>query len=134
MAEKRGYAVGYIDGAESQAARKQTRLAFQGNKLDLACVTTGAGGTGLTLTAADTVVFLARPWGYVPAVQAEDRAHRRGQDRPVQVIDIVAKNTVESRVLSALREKAANLADLVQDRRIVEGFLGGKRRRDLNER
>jgi SNF2 family DNA or RNA helicase len=127
MAEKKGYAVGYIDGGVKPADRTATRLAFQGNELDLICVTTGAGGAGLNLTAADTVVFLARPWGYVPAVQAEDRAYRRGQDKPVQVIDIVAKNTVESRVLRKLREKAGNLAELVCDRRIVESFLGGGR-------
>ena len=125
MAEKKGYRVGYIDGDVSPADRKETRLAFQANKLDLICVTTGAGGVGLNLTAADTVVFLARPWAYVPAVQAEDRAYRRGQDKPVQVIDIIAKNSVESRVIAKLREKAGALADLVMDRRIVEGFLGG---------
>jgi SNF2 family DNA or RNA helicase len=125
MAEKKGYATGYIDGDVAHADRKETRLAFQANKLDLLCVTTGTGGTGLNLTAADTVVFAARPWGYVPAVQSEDRLWRLGQDKPVQVIDIIAKNTVESRVLSTLRDKAGNLADLVMDRRIVETFLGG---------
>jgi SNF2 family DNA or RNA helicase len=128
MAEKKGYAVGYIDGDVPLAERTEVRLAFQANELDLVCVTTGTGGTGLNLTAADTVVFLARPWGYVPAVQAEDRAYRRGQDKPVQVIDIVAKKSVESRVLARLREKAGNLADLVRDRRIVESFLGGRAR------
>lgn len=125
MAEKAGYAVGYMDGAVSHADRTRVRQAFQARELDLLCATTGTGGTGLNLTAADTVIFLARPWGYVPAVQAEDRAYRPGQDKPVQVIDIVAKDTVESRVRAALREKAANLADLVRDRRIVEDFLGG---------
>ena len=127
MAEKKGYAVGYIDGDVSHADRKETRLAFQGNKLDLLCVTTGTGGTGLNLTAADTGVFLARPWGYVPAVQSEDRMWRLGQDRPVQIIDVIAKDSVESEVLAKLKGKAGNLADLVMDRRIVENFLGGRK-------
>ena len=125
MAEKKGYVTGYIDGDVSHADRKEVRLEFQANKLDLLCVTTGTGGTGLNLTAADTAVFAARPWGYVPAVQSEDRLWRLGQEKPVQVIDIIAKNTVESKVLSRLRDKAGNLADLVMDRRIVESFLGG---------
>jgi SNF2 family DNA or RNA helicase len=125
MAEKRSYAVGYFDGDVSPADRNEVRHAFQANKLDLICVTTGAGGAGLNLTAADTVVFVARPWGYVSAVQAEDRAYRLGQTKPVQVIDIITKNSVESRVLARLREKAGNLAELVADRRIVESFLGG---------
>lgn len=126
MAEKKGYVTGYIDGDVSHADRKEVRLEFQANKLDLLCVTTGTGGTGLNLTAADTAVFAARPWGYVPAVQSEDRLWRLGQDKPVQVIDIIAKNSVESKVIETLRGKAANLADLVMDRRIVESFLGGR--------
>jgi SNF2 family DNA or RNA helicase len=128
MAEKKGYTVGYFDGDVTQKDRTETRLAFQANKLDLLCVTTGAGGVGLNLTAAGDVAFLANPWGYVPRVQSERRAWRQGQDKPVRIYDFVTKNSVESRVAARLREKAANLADLVMDRRIVESFLGGRDR------
>jgi superfamily II DNA or RNA helicase len=64
-----------------------------------------AGGTGLNLTAADHV-FLLDPW-WNPAVeeQAADRAHRIGQDRPVMVYRLVAKDTVEERVLDLQRRK-----------------------------
>ena len=70
-----------------------------------------AGGTGLNLTAADHV-FLLDPW-WNPAVedQAADRAHRIGQDRPVMVYRMVAKDTVEERIL-ALQEKKRALADV----------------------
>lgn len=129
MAEKKGYVTGYIDGSVPVGpARTAVSDAFQCGELDLVCVTTGAGGAGLNLTAADTTVHLAPPWGYVARAQADDRNYRFGQDKPVQVIDILAKNTVEARVIAALREKAGNLADLVMDRRIVETFLGGGRR------
>jgi len=69
-----------------------------------------AGGTGLNLTAADHV-FLLDPW-WNPAVedQAADRAHRIGQDRPVNVYRLVAKDTVEEKIL-ALQEKKRALAD-----------------------
>ncbi len=69
-----------------------------------------AGGTGLNLTAADHV-FLLDPW-WNPAVedQAADRAHRIGQDRPVMVYRMVAKDTVEERVLELQSRKRA-LAD-----------------------
>jgi len=70
-----------------------------------------AGGTGLNLTAADHV-FLLDPW-WNPAVedQAADRAHRIGQERPVMVYRLVAKDTVEERIL-ALQEKKRAIADV----------------------
>jgi superfamily II DNA or RNA helicase len=70
-----------------------------------------AGGTGLNLTAADHV-FLLDPW-WNPAAedQAADRAHRIGQDRPVMVYRLVAKDTVEERIL-ALQERKRALADV----------------------
>jgi superfamily II DNA or RNA helicase len=69
-----------------------------------------AGGTGLNLTAADHV-FLLDPW-WNPAVedQAADRAHRIGQDKPVFVYRLVAKDTVEERIL-ALQEKKRQVAE-----------------------
>lgn len=127
MAERKGYHVGYIVGGMSDKQRTDTRLSFQRNELDLICVSTGAGGTGLTLTAADTMVFLARPWSMVEALQMEDRAHRRGQTKNVQIIDLETRNSVESRVREALKDKMHNLAELVQDRRLIEEFLGGSR-------
>jgi SNF2 family DNA or RNA helicase len=71
-----------------------------------------AGGTGLTLTAADHV-FLLDPW-WNPAVedQAADRAHRIGQERPVIVYRLVAAETVEERIL-ALQERKRSLAEVV---------------------
>jgi len=69
-----------------------------------------AGGTGLNLTAADHV-FLLDPW-WNPAVedQAADRAHRIGQERPVLVHRLVAKGTVEERIL-ALQDKKRAIAE-----------------------
>jgi SNF2 family DNA or RNA helicase len=69
-----------------------------------------AGGTGLNLTAADTV-FLLDPW-WNPAVedQAADRAHRIGQDRPVLVYRLVARDTVEERILD-LQTRKRELAE-----------------------
>jgi len=69
-----------------------------------------AGGTGLNLTAADHV-FLVDPW-WNPAVedQAADRTHRIGQDKPVMVYRMVARDTVEERILE-LQDKKRKLAD-----------------------
>lgn len=126
-AAKAGYKVGYIIGGQNQRERTETVASFQRGELDLICVTTGAGGVGITLTAASTVVFLQRPWSLVESLQAEDRCHRIGSEvhDSIEIIDIVAKATIDTRVRTVLRERAGQLADLVQDPRIVAELLGG---------
>jgi SNF2 family DNA or RNA helicase len=69
-----------------------------------------AGGTGLTLTAADHVVLLDPWWNPAVEDQAADRAHRIGQDKPVFVHRLVAADTVEDRIL-ALQESKRRLAE-----------------------
>ncbi|MHA6626906.1 DEAD/DEAH box helicase [Pseudonocardia sichuanensis] len=130
-----GLRVGYVMGGQTAAERTGYIDAFQRGELDLICVTTGAGGVGLTLTAARTAVFLQRPWSLVEALQSEDRLHRIGAERheSIEVIDIVARKTIDSRVRSILRERAGQLADLVQDPRIVAELLGGAGVRDLRK-
>lgn len=126
-----GYRVGCVMGGQNMTERTAIVAAFQAGQLDLLCVTTGAGGVGLTLTAASTVVFLQRPWSLVEALQAEDRCHRIGSEihSSIEVIDVVAASTIDSRVRSVLRDKAGQLADLLQDQRIVTELLGGSRRK-----
>ena len=69
-----------------------------------------AGGTGLNLTAADHVFVLDPWWNPAAEDQAADRAHRIGQDRPVLVYRLVARDTVEERILELQKRKRA-LAD-----------------------
>ncbi len=69
-----------------------------------------AGGTGLNLTAADHVLLLDPWWNPAVEDQAADRAHRIGQDRPVLVHRLVARDTVEERIL-ALQERKRALAE-----------------------
>lgn len=126
-AAKAGLSVGYVYGKQPMAERTATVAKFQAGQLDLLCATTGAGGVGLTMTAARTVVFLQRPWSIVEALQAEDRCHRIGSERheSIDIIDIVARDTIDSRVRAVLKAKGKQLADLVQDPRIVAELLGG---------
>jgi SNF2 family DNA or RNA helicase len=126
-AEKAGYRVGYIKGGQTSKQRTATRIAFQDGKLDMLCANTQAGGVGLTLHRAHTSVFLERSYAFWREDQAEDRTHRAGQTEQVHIIDIVAINTIESRVRETLKGKAGQLADLVRDPRIVRSFLGGQK-------
>jgi SNF2 family DNA or RNA helicase len=134
-AAKAGYRVGYVIGGQSMADRTDTVAKFQQGELDLICATTGAGGVGITLTAASTVVFLQRPWSLVESLQAEDRCHRIGSEihECIEIVDVVAANTIDTRVRAVLREKAGQLADLVQDPRIVAELLGGASIRQLRK-
>lgn len=124
--EKAGYRVGYVVGGQSQGERTAARNAFQAGELDVICATTGAGGTGITLSRAGTLVFLQRPWALVESIQAEDRGEGdMNATRGTEVIDIVARNTIDTRVRAVLRERGGALADFVQDPRIAAELLGG---------
>jgi superfamily II DNA or RNA helicase len=68
-------------------------------------LSTDAGGTGLNLQAADTVVNLEVPWNPAVLAQRVARVHRMGQHRPVQVIHLVTRGTIEERVLKTLDAK-----------------------------
>ena len=135
-AKKAGYRVGYVMGGQTAAERTEMVNAFQLGELDLICVTTGAGGVGLTLTAARTAVFLQRPYSLVEAMQSEDRLHRIGAEvhESIEIIDVVARKTIDSRVRTILKERAGQLSDLVQDARIVAELLGGAGVRDLRKK
>jgi superfamily II DNA or RNA helicase len=108
--EAAGIAFTRLDG--STRDRGEVVAKFQAdNGPPVMLVSLKAGGTGLNLTAADHV-FLLDPW-WNPAVedQAADRTHRIGQDRPVIVYRLVAKDTVEERIL-ALQQRKRTLADV----------------------
>lgn len=70
-------------------------------------LSTDAGGTGLNLQAADTVINLEVPWNPTVLEQRVGRAHRMGQHRPVQVINLVTRDSIEERVLKTLEWKRA---------------------------
>jgi superfamily II DNA or RNA helicase len=70
-------------------------------------LSTDAGGTGLNLQTADTVINLEVPWNPAVLEQRVARVHRMGQSRPVRVVHLVARNTIEERVLRAIERKTA---------------------------
>jgi SNF2 family DNA or RNA helicase len=109
--DKDGVAYEYLDGSTSdRQARVQNFARDQNCKLFL--ISLKAGGVGLNLVAAD-YVFLLDPW-WNPAVEAQaiDRTHRIGQTRHVFAYRLIARDTVEEKVLS-LQESKRRLADAV---------------------
>ena len=79
--------------------------------------TIGAMGTGLTLTAASTVIFLDSPWNRANKEQAEDRAHRIGTKSNLNVITIVCKDTIDERIEELVYKKGA-MADALVDGKV----------------
>jgi SNF2 family DNA or RNA helicase len=86
---------------------------FQAGEVAVFLISLKAGGTGLTLTAADTVIHYDPWWNPAAEAQAADRAHRIGQDKPVFVYRLIAEGTVEDRIV-ALQARKRDLAALVQ--------------------
>src|SRR3954471_6213714 len=89
---------------------------FQGGAVPLFLISLRAGGTGLNLTAADTVIHYDPWWNPAVEDQATDRAHRIGQDKSVFVYKLVASGTVEERMLELQERKRAIAAGIYGDR------------------
>ena len=89
-----------IDGSISQVDRhEQIQLFNTTKKLNLFLLSTRAGGQGINLTAADTVILFDSDWNPQQDLQAMDRAHRIGQTRPVIVYRLATRGTVEETLL-----------------------------------
>lgn len=87
---------------------KDRKAVLERFNTDPACrvfLSTDAGGTGLNLQVADTVVNLELPWNPAVLEQRIARVHRMGQSRPVRVVNLVTRGTVEERVLRTVEQK-----------------------------
>jgi superfamily II DNA or RNA helicase len=87
--------------------RPEVIARFQSGDAPLFLISLKAGGTGLNLTAADTVIHYDPWWNPAVEAQATDRAHRIGQDKPVFVYKLIAQGTVEERILQLQADKHA---------------------------
>jgi superfamily II DNA or RNA helicase len=112
-----------LDGSTPADERDERVRAFQAGEADVFLLSLRAGGTGLNLTAATYVIHLDPWWNPAVEDQATDRAHRIGQERPVTVIRLVARGTIEEEVL-ALHEEKRQLAASILDGADVAGHLG----------
>ena len=105
-----GYALlhGKLTGEERRAAMDRFRT-------DDSCrvfLSTDAGGTGLNLQTADTVINLEVPWNPAVLEQRIARVHRMGQESPVRAINFVTRDSIEERVVKAVEAKQSLFAGL----------------------
>lgn len=104
-----------LDGSSRLCDRRDMVAQWQTNpRWFVFLLSTRAGGLGINLTAADTVIFYDSDWNPTVDQQAMDRAHRLGQTKPVTVYRLVCKNTVEERMMQRAEEKRAMQQMVIQ--------------------
>lgn len=105
-AELRKWPLCRIDGAVKQEDRQQQIDLFNTSKhVNLFILSTRSGGQGINLASADTVILFDSDWNPQQDLQAQDRAHRIGQTRPVVVLRLATKGTVEEELLMSAEGK-----------------------------
>ncbi|KQR40929.1 DEAD/DEAH box helicase [Deinococcus sp. Leaf326] len=110
----REHAIPYSKITGQTVDRQRQIDAFQGGETHVFLITLKAGGVGLNLTAADTVIHYDPWWNPAAEEQATDRAYRIGQDKPVFVYKLIAAGSVEERILD-LQARKASLAQGILD-------------------
>lgn len=102
----RGYSYLRLDGSTNIATRRDLVHSWQTDpSIFVFLLSTRAGGLGINLTAADTVIFYDSDWNPTVDQQAMDRAHRLGQMKQVTVYRLITKNTVEERIMQRAKQK-----------------------------
>ncbi len=112
----------YLDGSTPARERKKRVNAFQAGEGDVFLISLKAGGTGLNLTAADYVIHMDPWWNPAVEDQASDRAHRIGQVRPVTIYRMVARGTIEDKIVE-LHHHKRDLADSLLEGADMEGKI-----------
>jgi ERCC4-related helicase len=104
----------YLNGSTPSEERVGMCERFNEGERDLFLISLKAGGTGLNLTSADTVILYDTWWNPAVEEQAADRAHRMGQKNEVQVIKLISPGTIEEK-MNELQEKKRHLIQEVID-------------------
>jgi len=104
-----------IDGRVTGQDRAEQKARFTSGEAQFLITSAAAMGTGHTLNMAKTVVYYNNTFKLGHRLQSEDRCHRIGQTNPVNYIDLVARNTVDVRIVDALRRKQSVATTITGD-------------------
>ena len=125
----RNYKYCRLDGSTKLEDRRDTVAAFQSSPdIFVFLLSTRAGGLGINLTSADTVIFYDSDWNPTIDSQAMDRAHRLGQTKQVTVYRLITRGTIEERI----RKRALQKEEV--QRVVISGQAGGDKVVDFNNR
>ena len=120
------YNIDYVKLTGKTKDRATPITRFQQEKVPLFLISLKAGGIGLNLTAADTVIHYDPWWNPAAERQATDRAYRIGQDKPVFVYKLITKGTVEEKILTMQSKKQALLEGLFSEKDDTKMQLSSK--------
>jgi SNF2 family DNA or RNA helicase len=112
----------YVKLTGSSKNRQDIVETFQSGQVPVFLISLKAGGVGLNLTAADTVIHFDPWWNPAVENQATDRAYRIGQDKPVFVYKLIIENSIEQKI-QQIQEKKAELANALLSEEVSEGNL-----------
>ncbi|SMH58785.1 DEAD/DEAH box helicase [Azospirillum agricola] len=118
-------AIPYVELTGRTLDRAEPVNRFQNREVPVFLISLKAGGRGLNLTAADTVIHYDPWWNPAAEDQATDRAYRIGQDKPVFVYKLIAANTVEERIIDLQRRKGSLSAATIEGAGLVSALDGG---------
>ena len=121
-AEMRGLSSLFLSGQDSKERRQEMVEQFQAGDYPVFFISLKAGGTGLTLTAADRVIHFDPWWNSAAEDQATDRAHRIGQTETLFVTKLVAKDTIEERIVALQQSKRALSDSILANEALAGGF------------
>lgn len=106
----------YLDGKTKSEDRVKLVNEFNKNsEVKIFLISLKAGGTGLNLTSADTVIHFDPWWNISVENQASDRAHRLGQKNVVEVIKLISKDTIEEKIINLQESKKALIEEIIDD-------------------
>ena len=130
MLDEKGISYCYIDGAQNSTQRSEQVDAFQDarSKIPVFLMSLKAGGYGLTLTAADSVIHFDPWWNPAVEAQATDRAHRIGQTKTVTSYKLIVEGSVEQKIMQ-LQTRKQRIADSIIDDRTP--LMNGLSREDI---
>ncbi|MFK8330137.1 DEAD/DEAH box helicase [Pseudomonas sp. BJa5] len=122
--EQRGVAYALLTGETRD--RRAPVQDFQDGRLQIFLISLKAGGVGLNLTAADTVIHYDPWWNPAAENQATDRAYRIGQEKPVFVYKLITRGTVEEKIQQLQQEKSALAAGVLDGRQAGDWRLAAE--------
>ncbi|WP_066054210.1 DEAD/DEAH box helicase [Robertmurraya korlensis] len=121
----------YLDGQTPSEERLERCNRFNDGERDIFLISLKAGGTGLNLTGADTVILYDLWWNPAVEEQAADRAHRMGQTNEVQVIKLIARGTIEEKINELQEKKRHLVSEIIDSKRDSKASLSEEDIREI---